>query len=74
MKRVNKEEGTTILLTTHYIEEAQELCDQIALINHGQIIKTGTSKDLMKHYKKKSLEDVYLALIGRDELTRSKQK
>jgi len=70
MQKINKE-GTTILLTTHYIEEAEQLCDQLALINHGQIIKTGTSKELMKTYKKKTLEDVYLHLIGRGELTRN---
>lgn len=70
MTQVNKG-GTTILLTTHYIEEAEQLCDKIALINHGEIIKTGTSKELKKHYNKKSLEDVYLHLIGRDELTRT---
>lgn len=70
MKKVNKE-GTTILLTTHYIEEAEQLCDNIALINGGKIIKTGTSQDLKKHYKKKTLEDVYLQLIGRGELTRN---
>lgn len=70
MQKVNKE-GTTILLTTHYIEEAEQLCDNLALINHGQIIKTGTSDELKKFYKKKTLEDVYLHLIGRDELTRN---
>lgn len=70
MKKVNKE-GTTILLTTHYIEEAEQLCDNLALINSGKIIKTGTSNELKKAYKKKSLEDVYLHLIGRDELTRT---
>jgi ABC-2 type transport system ATP-binding protein len=70
MQKVNKE-GTTILLTTHYIEEAEQLCDNIALINGGQIIKTGTSAELKKHYKKKSLEDVYLELVGRTELTRN---
>jgi ABC-2 type transport system ATP-binding protein len=70
MKKVNQE-GTTILLTTHYIEEAEQLCDNLALINSGKIIKTGTSDDLKKTYKKKTLEDVYLHLIGRDELTRS---
>lgn len=70
MKKVNKE-GTTILLTTHYIEEAEQLCDNIALINHGKIVKTGTNAELKKHYKKKTLEDVYLALVGRDELTRN---
>ncbi len=70
MKKINKQ-GTTILLTTHYIEEAEELCDSLALINKGQIVKTGTPKELMKFYKKKTLEDVYLELIGRGELTRS---
>ena len=33
--------GTTIVLTTHYLEEAQELCDQIAIIDHGQLIAGG---------------------------------
>ncbi len=37
VKRLNKR-GMTILLTTHYLEEAQELCDQIAIINHGEVI------------------------------------
>lgn len=70
MQKVNKE-GTTILLTTHYIEEAEQLCSQIALIDKGKIIKTGTSDSLKKAHKKKTLEDVYLHLIGRDELTRT---
>lgn len=74
MKKVNKEDKTTILLTTHYIEEAEQLCDNLALINHGKIIKTGTSDELKKAYKKKSLEDVYLELIGRSELTRNGNK
>jgi ABC-2 type transport system ATP-binding protein len=71
MSKVNKEDKTTILLTTHYIEEAEQLCDQLALINGGKIIKTGTSADLKKFYKKNTLEDVYLELVGRGELTRS---
>ena len=70
MEKVNKE-GTTILLTTHYIEEAEQMCDQLALINHGKIIKTGTSNQLKKAYKQKTLEDVYLEMVGRGELTRT---
>lgn len=70
MKKINKE-GTTILLTTHYIEEAEQLCDNLALINHGKIIQTGTGDELKKHYKKKNLEDVYLEIVGRGELTRN---
>jgi ABC-2 type transport system ATP-binding protein len=70
MQKVNKE-GTTILLTTHYIEEAEQLCDRLALISNGKIVKTGTPTELKKTYKKKTLEDVYLELIGRGELTRT---
>lgn len=70
MKRVNKE-GTTILLTTHYIEEAEQLAKRIALINHGEIVDTGTVAELLKKYKKKTLEDVYLKVVGREELRRT---
>ncbi|MBL4615816.1 MAG: ABC transporter ATP-binding protein, partial [Magnetovibrio sp.] len=40
-------EGVTILLTTHYLEEAEELCDRIAIINHGKLIACDTTKNLM---------------------------
>lgn len=69
MQRVNKE-GTTILLTTHYIEEAEQLCSKIALINQGNILDEGTPAELKKRFKKKTLEDVYLAVTGREELAR----
>jgi ABC-2 type transport system ATP-binding protein len=64
MKKLNKD-GTTILLTTHYIEEAEKLCDTISLINGGEIINTGTVKELKKTYKKKTLEEVYLEATGK---------
>ncbi len=71
MQNLNKEERTTILLTTHYIEEAENLCDHIALINDGKIIDTGTPAELKKRFKKKTLEEVYLSVVGREELSRS---
>lgn len=40
-------EGTTIILTTHYLEEAEQLCHSVAIINNGEIIKQGTVKDLL---------------------------
>ena len=66
-KKINKE-GTTILLTTHYIEEAEALCDQIALINDGKILKIGTTAQLKKFYKAKTLEQVYLKATGKKEV------
>jgi ABC-2 type transport system ATP-binding protein len=70
VQRINAE-GTTILLTTHYLEEAEQLCDRIAFINEGQIVAQGTSDDLAADYGVASLEDAYLELVGRKELSRA---
>ncbi len=71
VQRIN-EEGTTILLTTHYLEEAEQLCDRIAFINDGAIVATGTSSELAATYGVTSLEDAYLQLVGRGELSRAR--
>jgi ABC-2 type transport system ATP-binding protein len=71
VKRINQE-GTTILLTTHYLEEAEQLCDRIAFINEGQIVAQGSSAELAGSYGVANLEDAYLALVGRKELSRSR--
>ena len=47
IKRINKL-GTTICLTTHYLEEAEELCDRITIINNGKVIKDDTKSNLLK--------------------------
>ncbi len=47
--------GTTVLLTTHYLEEAEELCDQIAIINHGQVIACDTTEALLRRLDNKTL-------------------
>ncbi len=65
-------EGTTILLTTHYLEEAEQLCDRIAFINNGQIVAQGSSQELASEYGVVSLEDAYLGLVGRKELSRAR--
>ncbi len=67
--------GTTMLLTTQYLDEAEELADQIAILHQGRIIVDGTLDELKKllppakvEYveKQPSLEDVFLALVGED--------
>ncbi|HET8953587.1 MAG TPA: ABC transporter ATP-binding protein [Solirubrobacteraceae bacterium] len=70
VQRINAE-GTTILLTTHYLEEAEQLCDHVAFINHGQIVAQGTSAELASEFGVSSLEDAYLELVGRKELSRA---
>lgn len=50
-----KAEGVSILLTTHYLEEAEEMCDQVAIINKGQMLFNGTPKDMIQDYSHKKL-------------------
>ncbi len=56
--------GLTILLTTHYLEEAEELCEEIALINDGKIAAQDTSAGLKARYGARSVEEVYLKVMG----------
>jgi len=58
--------GMTILLTTHYLEEAEALCEEIALINGGNIVARGSSEDLKEHYEARNVEEVYMKVIGHD--------
>jgi ABC-2 type transport system ATP-binding protein len=53
--RALNQQGTTILLTTHYLEEAEELCDRIAIINHGEVIACDTTQALLKRLDRKVL-------------------
>jgi ABC-2 type transport system ATP-binding protein len=60
-----KERGKTIILTTHYMEEAEELCDRIGIIDHGRLIALGSPKQLKDKFKAKDLEEVFIGLTGR---------
>lgn len=64
IKDMNKE-GMTIFFTTHYMPEAEEVADEIAIIDHGKIIAKGTVKDIKKKTKTKSLEEAFLKLTGK---------
>jgi len=60
-----RDEGKTIVLTTHYMEEADELCDQVGIIDHGKLIALGSPTDLKEKYHARDLEDVFIQLTGR---------
>ncbi len=59
-----KEKGTTLILTTHYMEEAERLCDRVAIMDRGRIIIIDSPKNLIEVYGG-NLEDVYLKLTGK---------
>jgi ABC-2 type transport system ATP-binding protein len=70
-------EGKTIVLTTHYMEEAERLCDRVAIVDHGHVIALGTPRDLIDSVDvsrlpppeprttSATLEDVFVSLTGR---------
>jgi ABC-2 type transport system ATP-binding protein len=60
-----RDEGKTIMLTTHYMEEAEELCDEVGIIDHGRLIELGSPGDLRSKYQARDLEDVFIRLTGR---------
>lgn len=59
----------TIILTTHYMEEAESLSDRVAIMNKGNIIEIGTPKEIISKTKTKNMEDAFVSLItgGKDE-------
>jgi ABC-2 type transport system ATP-binding protein len=61
------QKGVTVFLTTHYMEEADQLCDRVAIIDHGRIIAIGFPEELKSAYgvgQKITLEDVFIELTG----------
>jgi ABC-2 type transport system ATP-binding protein len=60
-----KKQGKTVILTTHYIEEAQALSDRVGVIDYGELIGLGSPQDLIKQNNVKDLEEVFLKITGR---------
>jgi ABC-2 type transport system ATP-binding protein len=77
IRKMNKKEGMTIFLTTHYMEEAEKIADNVAIIDNGKIIEIGSSDKLKKDTKSDSLEEAFLKLTGhniREETVSSKDR
>ena len=64
LKKLNKE-GKTIILTSHYLEEVELLCNRIAIINKGKIVEDGSKEHFTRDGK--SLEDHYLEITRRND-------
>ena len=70
VKNLNKTEGVTVFLTTHYMDEAERVADRLAIIDHGRIVAQGSPQELREQTNTDSLEGAFLALTGssiRDE-------
>ena len=63
-----KRQGLTIFLTTHYMEEAEALCDRVCIIKSGKKVAEGTIGEVIAASGQKNLEDAYLFFMGEEEL------
>ena len=64
VKEINTKEGVTVFFTTHYMEEADRVARQVAVIDHGKIIATGTPAELKTQTQSANLEDAFIKLTG----------
>ena len=70
VRELNRSDGVTVFLTTHYMDEAERVAGRIAIIDHGKIVATGSPHQLKEQTGKESLEEAFLMLTGtalRDE-------
>lgn len=65
LKQLNKQ-GTTLIYTSHQLSEAEGLCEQIALVDNGKIVREGNLDKLLEEYDHQNLEDLFLNLTGKD--------
>ncbi len=65
LKELNKTEKITVFFTTHYIEEAENIAQRVAIIDHGKIVALGTPQELKEKNSSDSLEDAFLKLTGK---------
>ena len=70
VKKINQEQGVTVIITTHYLAEAQELCDNIAFINDGKIIKQDSKKKLLEDLGSRYFDIEFEDIVDNDKMSR----
>jgi len=70
VKKINQEQGVTVIITTHYLAEAQELCDNIAFINDGKIIKQDSKKKLLEDLGSGYFDIEFEDIVDNDKMSR----
>jgi ABC-2 type transport system ATP-binding protein len=71
LRGLKEKSATSMILTTHYMEEAENLCDYIIIMDNGVILKEGTQEQLLQdvpyriEYQRKTLDDLFISLTGR---------
>ncbi len=66
IQNLNKKENLTVFFTTHYMEEADKVADEVSIIDHGKIIASGTPSELKAKTNAKTLEEAFLELTGHE--------
>ena len=61
IKKLHK--SITIILTSHYLEEIESLCDRVAILSHGQLLKTGTIEEIKTQTNTQNFEDAFIKLV-----------
>jgi ABC-2 type transport system ATP-binding protein len=64
--RTLNDQGTTLIYTSHQLSEAEELCEQVAMLDDGKIIAGGNIHTLLKEHQNESLEDLFINLTGKE--------
>ncbi|KWT46683.1 ABC transporter ATP-binding protein [Lactococcus lactis] len=67
LMKAHAAQGKTVIFSTHALEVAQQLCDQLAILKAGELIYTGTVDELLASAEEQSLESVYLKMVGRQQ-------
>ncbi len=63
-----RDEGRTVVLTSHYMDEVERLCDRVAVMRRGRVVARGTPEELVAAGGGSNLEDAFIALMGDEEV------